>query len=211
MQVTLLHLIEREREHALEGRPSGIVAKMNSLSDESVIAALYSASSAGVPIWLIVRGICCLIPERQGFSENIHVISIVGRHLEHARAFRFENGGGSEVYLASADWMSRNLHKRVELMFPVEDEDCKRAVENVLSLQWRDTEKASHQRSNGQYERRNSQGDAPVNAQEILLERLTAALAEAHPFPERKSEVSDGETLEAHESGGDLEGREVFG
>lgn len=179
LKTTLLHLIEREKEHAVEGKPAGIIAKMNSLVDTAVIAALYSASNAGVPIRLIVRGICCLIPQLSGLSENIRVISIVGRHLEHARAFCFENGGESEVYLSSADWMPRNLQRRVELMFPVTDSACKRAVENVLALQWSDTEKACEQQSTGEYVRRSVRDGDRVNAQERLLYHLQEVLEDA--------------------------------
>ena len=117
----MLDLIERERGHALAGRGARIVAKMNSLSDKAIIRALLNAGRAGVEIDLIVRGICRVIPEIEGVSDNIHVRSIVGRNLEHARAFVFENGGQREVYLSSADWMPRNLYRRVELMFPVKD------------------------------------------------------------------------------------------
>lgn len=179
LKTTLLHLIEREKEYAIEGKPSGIIAKMNSLVDTAVIAALYSASNAGVPIRLIVRGICCLIPQLSGLSENIRVISIVGRHLEHARAFCFENGGESEVYLSSADWMPRNLQRRVELMFPVTDPACKRAVENVLALQWSDTEKACEQQSTGEYVRRSVRDGGRINAQERLLYHLQEVLDDA--------------------------------
>ena len=168
----LLALIAREREHALSGRPSGIVAKMNSLLDTQVVEALYEASGAGVPIDLIVRGICTLIPGVEGMSENIRVLSIVGRHLEHARAFRFENGGSPEVYLSSADWMPRNLSKRVELMFPVQDAACRRAVENILSLQLDDNQKSWLMQPDGTYTRKAAEGVGPVNAQELLYREL---------------------------------------
>lgn len=182
MQTTLLHLIEREREHAMVGLPSGICAKMNSLSDGQVIGALCSASQAGVPIRLIVRGICCLLPQVPGKSENIQVVSIVGRNLEHARAFRFENGGDSQVYLSSADWMPRNLQRRVELMFPVKDPACKRAVENVLALQWADTLKAQRAQRDGSYRRRRAKDGPGLNAQEQLLYHLEEVFAEAPPW-----------------------------
>ena len=177
LKAALLYMIEREKEHALQGRSAGIVAKMNSLVDKEVIGAMHDASSAGVPIWLIIRGICCLIPGKKGQSENIRVQSIVGRHLEHARAFRFENGGESQVYLSSADWMPRNLDRRVELMFPVTDPDCKLAVENILALQWQDTEKAFYQMKNGKYTRKVTDGAEAVNAQEELLYHLPEIFA----------------------------------
>lgn len=171
----LLNLIGREKEHALSGRPSGIVAKMNSLLDEEVIRALYEAGQAGVKIRLIVRGICTLIPGVSHMSENIEVVSIVGRHLEHARAFRFENGGDPDIYLSSADWMPRNLVKRVELMFPVKDPACKRAVENILMLQLADNVKSWRLESDGSYVRRNATANR-INAQEMLLANVGAVL-----------------------------------
>ncbi|NCB04922.1 MAG: polyphosphate kinase 1, partial [Clostridia bacterium] len=176
MKTTLLQLIEREKEHAQEGRPSGIRAKMNSLSDQSVISALYAASQAGVPIDLIVRGVCCLVPGLPGVSENIRVRSIVGRHLEHARAFCFENGGETETYLSSADWMPRNLRKRVELMFPIKDLSLAGAVQNVLALQLKDTQKAWRMLPDGCYQRVSAGEDTPVNAQERLLQEMDEAL-----------------------------------
>ncbi len=196
LKTTLLHLIEREKEHALEGRPAGITAKMNSLLEESVIAALYSASNAGVPIRLIVRGICSLSPGREGLSENIRVVSLVGRHLEHARAFCFENGGESETYLSSADWMPRNLQKRVELMFPVKDPECKRAVENILELQWQDTENASEQQPTGDYLPKASPREEKVNSQNRLLYHLQEVLrGDSRPVP--RNEEKDYVELES--------------
>ena len=121
-----LSLIRREADHAREGQPARIIAKMNSLCDQEVIAALYEASAAGVKIDLIIRGICCLKVGIPKVSENITVRSIVGTFLEHARMFYFQNGGQEEYYMGSADWMPRNLDKRVEILFPVEDEDLKK-------------------------------------------------------------------------------------
>jgi len=177
----LLALIRREKKHALSGRPAGIVAKMNSLLDNEVIAALYDANNAGVPIRLIVRGICTLIPGVPHMSEHIRIVSIVGRHLEHARAFRFENGGNPELYLSSADWMPRNLLTRVELMFPVKSPACCRAVENILALQLRDTEKSWVLHSDGTYARRAGSDDPPVNAQETLIQHIEAVCAGCWP------------------------------
>lgn len=149
MRGKLLQLIQREQKNAEAGLPARILAKMNSLSDKQIIRALVEASQAGVEVDLIVRGICCVLPAIEGYTEKLHVRSIVGRHLEHARAFLFENGGRHEVYLASADWMPRNLSRRAELMFPVKDEACRQAVENVLTLQWNDTQKCRHRNADG--------------------------------------------------------------
>ncbi|MCL1855896.1 MAG: RNA degradosome polyphosphate kinase, partial [Clostridia bacterium] len=182
MKPVILSLIRREKNNALSGKPSGIVAKMNSLSDPEVIAALYGASRAGVPIRLIVRGVCCLLPGIRGLSETIQVRSIIGRHLEHARVSWFLNGGKRQVYLSSADWMSRNLDRRVESMFPIKDETCKQAVENVLCLQLRDNQKAWRAKRDGSYERiSGAEGEDAVNAQEELLRRLQEVFEECAP------------------------------
>ena len=137
----LLKLIKRETENAKAGRSCGIKAKMNSLCDPDVIAALYEASSAGVPIKLLVRGICCLKVAIPNVSENIKVYSIVGDYLEHGRAFVFDNDCDPEVYLASADWMPRNLERRVEIMFPVDDHRLKERVMRILDEQFMDNVK----------------------------------------------------------------------
>src|SRR5690606_21162403 len=148
---------------ARAGRPARIRAKMNSLVDPDVIMALYRASQAGVQIDLIVRSICCLRPGVPGVSERIRVKSIVDRFLEHSRMFIFEAGGAQEVYCASADWMPRNFHRRVEVMFPIEDESLKaRIVEEIFAISWEDDAKAAILRSDGSYERaRPSEGVAP--------------------------------------------------
>lgn len=177
----LLWLIARERGNALHGQPASIVAKMNSLLDGDVIEALYAASCAGVHVELIVRGICTLCPGVRGMSENIRVTSVVGRYLEHARAFRFENGGEPEVYLSSADWMPRNLIKRVELMFPVRDPQARLAVESVLALQLRDNQKSWRMLPDGEYRHSDPGNDRPVNAQALLAAGLAAALAGEAP------------------------------
>ncbi len=186
----LLSLIAREKQHAENGDKCGITAKMNGLVDTDVIAALYDASQAGVPIRLIVRGICCLKPGVKGLSESIHVISIVGRHLEHARAFRFENGGSEEVYLSSADWMPRNLVKRVELMFPVKDDEVADEVTNVLALQLSDNEKAWVLDSEGLYTRVQAGTRMPVNAQEELLQDAEGVLHGRCHFSEAFTDFS---------------------
>jgi len=134
--------IRREASHARAGLPSGIVAKMNSLVDPGMIDELYIASQAGVPVRLIVRGICCLRPGVSGLSDNIQVLSIVDRFLEHARIYRFENRGAPEIYLSSADWMPRNLNSRIELAFPVLDSTLKTQIDNIITVQITDTVKA---------------------------------------------------------------------
>ena len=136
------YLVEREIRHAREGQEAHIIAKMNSVCDKDIIELMYRASKAGVKIELIVRGICCLIPQLEGVSENIMVRSIVGTFLEHSRIFYFENGGNPEIYMASADWMSRNLDRRVEIMFPVEDAKLKKEVKHILDVQLADNVKA---------------------------------------------------------------------
>lgn len=151
-------LIDREIANKKKGKEAKIIAKMNSLCDSEVIDALYRASNAGVKIELIVRGICCLIPGVEGLSENITVRSIVGNFLEHARIFYFENNGKCEIYMGSADWMPRNLDKRVEILFPVEDEDLKKAVFHVLEVQLNDNEKAHIMQSDGSYVKVNKRG-----------------------------------------------------
>ena len=173
LQTTILHLIEREKENAENGLPSGIIAKMNSLCDESIMEALCQAGRSGVRVQLIIRGICCLIPGIPGESDNIEVYSLVGRNLEHARAFRFENAGQPEVYLSSADWMPRNLYKRVELMFPVKDEACKQAVENVLYLQLKDNQQLRVRLPDGSYSLKEEEASA-IDAQDILLHQVQA-------------------------------------
>ena len=169
MRPTFLELIQRETRGALAGKRGEIFAKMNALVDEEIIAALYRASCAGVKIRLIVRGICCLRPGMPGVSENIQVRSIVGRFLEHSRIYLFHNDGQSEIYLSSADWMPRNLNRRVELLFPVEKGQLKAQVMEVLKLQWRDNVKATQLQCDGRYTRLIKPGAEPVNAQEELM------------------------------------------
>ena len=142
-----------------------IIAKMNSLCDPGIIEALYDASAAGVEIHLIIRGICCLRAEVPGLSENIHVRSIVGTFLEHSRIFYFENNGESEYFLGSADWMPRNLDKRVEILFPVEDPVLQKEIRHILDIQLSDTKKAHILMPNGTYEKVDQRGKTPLNAQ----------------------------------------------
>ncbi len=163
-----LELIKREEDNALAGKPSGIIAKVNSLCDKDIIEALYKASMAGVKIRLIVRGICCLKVGLEGISENISVRSIVGDFLEHSRIFYFENAGASEVYCASADWMPRNLERRVEIMFPIEEESLKERVIGILDALLKDNAKARILTGDGEYVRVDKRGKSRLCAQEYF-------------------------------------------
>ena len=162
-------LIRRETEAARAGQRAGIFMKMNSLVDERIIAALYEASCAGVRVRLIVRGICGLVPGVPGVSDNICVRSIVGRNLEHSRAFIFRNGGNEEVYLASADMMPRNLNRRVELMFPVEEPALRLRIKKLMRAQWRDNVQARELAPDGRYYPV-SGGKSPFSSQDFCME-----------------------------------------
>ncbi|WP_438350863.1 polyphosphate kinase 1 [Paenibacillus sp. FA6] len=168
MSSTLFDLIRREAEHAAAGRPARIIAKMNSLSNQDMIDELYDASTAGVQIDLIIRGVCCLRPGVPGLSENITVRSIVDRFLEHSRIYYFENGGSSEVWISSADWMTRNLTRRIELMCPVYDPHIQDLVFKILNLSLEDNIKARFLQSNGNYEFAND-NKAPFRSQTEAL------------------------------------------
>lgn len=170
MKDRFLHLIAMEEEHARKGQKAHIIAKMNSLCDRDIIAALYSASAAGVKIDLIVRGICCLKVGIPGISENITVRSIVGNFLEHARIFYFYSNGKEELFMGSADWMPRNLEKRVEIVFPVEDEQIHREVMHILEIQLKDNVKASILQPDGKYVKPDKRGKALINSQEYFCE-----------------------------------------
>lgn len=163
-----LYLINRETKNALEGKPAKIIAKMNSLCDAEMIAALYDASCAGVQIELIVRGICCLIPQIPGVSENITVKSIVGNFLEHGRIYYFANNGREELYLSSADMMPRNLDRRVEILFPVEDKSLKAEVMHILEVTLADNVKSYVKKADCTYEREDRRGKTAVNSQETF-------------------------------------------
>lgn len=173
MRDRFLHLIAMEEENAKKGLKAHIVAKMNSLCDRDIIAALYRASAAGVKIDLIVRGICCLKVGIPGISENITVCSIVGNFLEHARIFYFYSDGSEEVYMGSADWMPRNLDKRVEIVFPVEDEKIKKEVMHILEIQMADNMKAHVLQADGTYEKVDRRGKTLLNAQEYFCKEAT--------------------------------------
>ncbi|HEY9850666.1 MAG TPA: polyphosphate kinase 1 [Leptolyngbyaceae cyanobacterium] len=164
-------LILREAEHAQKGYSSRIVAKMNALVDPKIIATLYEASRAGVEIDLIVRGMCCLRPGIPDVSENIRVISIVGSFLEHSRIYYFHNAGQEEVYIGSADWMTRNLDRRVEAITPVEDPNLAKDLQEILGIMLADNRKAWDLQTNGSYlQRRVSDESQSQNSQTILME-----------------------------------------
>src|SRR5580698_6559509 len=173
MAESFLGLIRREQEHAQAGRPAHIVAKMNALLEPSIIQALYQASQAGVEIDLIIRGLCILRPGVKGLSDRIRVRSIVGRFLEHSRIFLFDNGGSSELYLGSADWMPRNLFERCEVVFPVRDPAAVARIHNeILPAYMADTVKARLQQSDGTYLRASKlvKDSPPFSAQEFLMQ-----------------------------------------
>ena len=166
----LIEHMRREAAHAREGRPARIIAKMNSLVDRRVIEELYATGAAGVKIDLIVRGICCLRPEVPGLSDNIRVISIIDRYLEHARIFYFENAGSPEYLLASADWMPRNLDRRVEIGFPILEPALQAQVREILNIQLADTVKARRLLGDGSSARVRADGRPPLRSQENLWE-----------------------------------------
>lgn len=171
-----LKLIQRETKNAKAGREAKIIAKMNSVCDQGIIAALYEASAAGVQIDLIVRGICCLKTGIPGISENIRVRSIVGNFLEHSRIFYFYNDGEEEIYMGSADWMPRNLDRRVEIIFPVEDEKLKKQVFHILEVELMDNTKAHLLGADGTYSKIDKRGKVLVNSQEQFCEEAKQEL-----------------------------------
>lgn len=169
-----LFMIRREIEHCKNGFSGRIVAKMNALVDPQIIATLYEASLAGVQIDLIVRGMCCLRPGVQNLSENIRVISIIGRYLEHSRIFYFHNQGNEEVYIGSADWMSRNLDRRVEAVVPVEDPDSLKDLQEILGVMLADNRQAWDLQPDGQYiQRQPTDNNKEQSSQQILMEMAT--------------------------------------
>ncbi len=195
----VIALIDREAEHARQGKEAQIIAKMNALLDKAVIQALYRASQAGVRVDLIVRGICALRPGVRGVSDNIHVRSIVGRFLEHSRIFYFANGGEEEIYMGSADWMPRNLYERVEVLVPIRDEMLRERVRHeILDAYLADNRKArillkdatyirAWQLSHGARNRRPPTGAAAFSAQDFLMEVAEGkASAPVPPHPTRK-------------------------
>jgi polyphosphate kinase len=176
----LLEMIAVETERKRGGQRARIMAKMNSLVDTRIIDALYEASQAGVKIKLNVRGICCLRPGVRGMSENISVISIVDRFLEHSRILYFYHGGDERVFISSADWMPRNLDRRVELLVPIEDPACRDRLIEVLRACFRDTAKARRLLPDGTYKRvKPNAGEEPYRSQEALYRAAAAAVKQA--------------------------------
>jgi polyphosphate kinase len=174
LRKSLLAMIERETALHTAENPGRIIAKMNALVDPDLIRALYAASEKGVTVDLIIRGMCCLRPGVPHLSEHIRVISIVGRFLEHSRIFYFRNGGNEEIYVGSADWMPRNLDRRIEVVVPVEDAAIRRTLrDDVLEVCLRDNRQAWELHADGQYVRLHpAQGKPRFSSQSVLLERM---------------------------------------
>ena len=190
MAENFLQLIRRETEHAAAGRPAHIVAKMNALLEPTVIEALYAASQAGVQIDLIIRGVCTLRPGVKGLSDNIRVRSIVGRFLEHSRIFHFANGGKTEIYLGSADWMPRNLFERCEVVFPVRDKAARTRIhEEILPTYLADTAKSRIMQEDGSYTRASNgnKGHNRFSAQDFLM-RLAEGKTDLSSIPKPAKE-----------------------
>ncbi len=185
MKERFLYLIEREKKHAEAGEEGRIIAKMNSLCDKDIIVALYEASCAGVKIDLIVRGICCLKAGVSGVSENITVRSIVGNFLEHSRIYYFGNNGNPEYYLSSADWMPRNLERRVEILFPILQKDLQDKVQHILDCQLKDTLKAQILQADGTYDKIDKRGKVLFGSQKFFAEEAEELVKAA------KKQVSD--------------------
>jgi polyphosphate kinase len=185
-------LIEREMQKHTPENPGRIIVKMNALVDGEIIRALYAASQKGVAIDLLIRGVCCLRPKMVGISDNIRVISIVGRFLEHSRILYFRNGGEEEVYLSSAEWMPRNLHRRVEVMFPVEGAENRARLKEILELYLKDNMKARELQPDGSYiRRRPKHGEKKMNVQEYLIAHIKQSdpIVEGAPRPKRSGVV----------------------
>jgi polyphosphate kinase len=191
---SFIRLIHREQEHAAAGRPARIIAKMNSLLEQSVVEALYSAAHTGVEIDLIVRGICSLRPAVKNLSERIRVRSIVGRFLEHSRIFYFLNGGDEEFYCGSADWMPRNLFERCEVVFPIRDPQIRTRIrDEIIAAYLADTVKARALQSDGTYVRLHDAGRAAFNAQEFLIQ-LAEGKADIADIPKPAPAAEEGKS-----------------
>lgn len=174
----IIALIKREEENARKNKKAHIIAKVNSLCDRDIIEALYKASAAGVKIDLIVRGICCLKVGIEGVSTNIAVRSIIGNYLEHSRVIYFSNDNKEEIYLSSADWMPRNLERRVEIMFPIIEKKLKNEVKHILEIQLKDKVKAHILQANGEYNKIVKRGKELINAQDTFCEEAVLASVE---------------------------------
>lgn len=196
MKKRFLEMIKRETKNAKDGKPAKIVAKCNSLCDKKIILALYEASCAGVQIDLIVRGICCLVAGKLGVSENIRVRSIVGTFLEHARIFYFYNDGHEEIYMGSADWMPRNLDRRVEIVFPIEQEDLVEKAKHILKLQLDDTLKAHCLLPDGTYQKVDRRGKEAIEAQREFCKEALAAASSKKKIKKRTFEPGKAPELE---------------
>lgn len=183
MRDRIIALIHREIEHCQNGNRGHIIAKMNSLVDARIITALYEASQAGVKIDLIIRSICCLRPGIPEISENIRVISIIGRFLEHSRIFYFNNNEQNEVYIGSADWMPRNLDRRVEAVTPVEDVEIVQNLQNILAIMLADNRQAWELQSDGSYIQRRPDRDEPERSSQNILMEKTQQLSTNQLFP----------------------------
>lgn len=189
-------MIEKEIDNSLRGFPCGITIKVNSLVDPDLIKLLYNASQANVPIKLLVRGICCLIPGLPGISQNITVYSIIGKLLEHSRIFKFENAGNPKIYMGSADWMQRNLDRRVELVFPIENEDLRQRAFSILNLMLSDNRNMRIMHPDTVYTHIDKRGKAPSNCQSLFsslaqdaIDKL-AAQDSSRPFkPIRNADI----------------------
>jgi polyphosphate kinase len=170
----MMAMIQRETAHCQNGQPGRITAKMNSLVDPAIIRLLYEASQAGVEVDLIIRGICCLKPGIVGISENIRVISIIGRFLEHSRIFYFQNGGDEQMFIGSADWMPRNLDRRVEAVVPIEDPALVTELKELLTIFLADNRQAWEMQPDGSYiQRHPGRGEPEHSAQVQLMQRAT--------------------------------------
>ncbi len=178
MRKRLGELIRREIGHATAGKPARIFAKMNALVDKEIIALLYEASRAGVTVDLIVRGVCCLRPGIPAISQNIHVVSVIGRFLEHSRVWLFGNGGETEVYISSADWMPRNLDRRIEAAVPIESAAHRETVRNLLELMWSDSRQAWDLASDGSWTQR-VPDEKDIATHRALIERHRSTKAES--------------------------------
>ena len=174
MRERLAHLIRREADHARAGRPARILAKMNAVVDLEVMVALYQASQAGVRVDLIVRGICCLRPGLPGVSDNIRVVSIVGRFLEHSRAWYFQNDGNPDVYITSADWMPRNLDRRIESAAPIGHPPHRDAIRDILELMWKDNRQAWDLAADGSWRQRSPGHEPQLATHQALITKYRA-------------------------------------